>query len=84
MGSAAGAGAGPDEVVRTVRRTGRPLGVYGLSDVLVDYHLAQPRDRDADVAAARAPLAPHPELRATLGACLAALFIAARGHSGEG
>ncbi|MFF1394111.1 PucR family transcriptional regulator [Streptomyces sp. NPDC058287] len=61
-----------EEVVRTVRRTGRPLGVYGLPDVLVDYHLAQPRDGDADVAAALAPLAPHPELRATLGAYLAA------------
>ncbi|MGW6402410.1 helix-turn-helix domain-containing protein [Streptomyces sp. NPDC055134] len=58
-----------EEVVRTVRRTGRPLGVYGLSGVLVDYHLAQPRDGDADVVAA---LAPHPELRATPGAYLAA------------
>ncbi|MFI5660630.1 helix-turn-helix domain-containing protein [Streptomyces sp. NPDC051684] len=61
-----------EAVARTVRETGRPPGVYGLNDVLVDYHLAQPRDGDTDVAALLDPLRVHPELRATLAAYLAA------------
>jgi hypothetical protein len=48
---------------------GRP-GVHRLSDVLLEYHLTQPVDSAADVAAVLDPLAGHPELLATLAAFL--------------
>ncbi|MEV6307625.1 helix-turn-helix domain-containing protein [Streptomyces sp. NPDC051840] len=67
-----GAARQAEEVLRTVRATRRPPGVYAVSDVLLDYHLAQPRDGDEQVAALLGPLVPHPELCATLAAYLAA------------
>ncbi len=48
---------------------GRP-GVHQLADVLLEYHLTQPVDSAADVAAVLAPLAGSPELLTTLAAFL--------------
>lgn len=48
---------------------GRP-GVHRLPDVLLEYHLTQPVDSAADLAAVLAPLDGHPDLLATLTAFL--------------
>ena len=54
------------EIVDLVRGTGRPPGLYRLTDVLLDYQLSRPSDALPGLAARLAPLEPKPELLATL------------------
>lgn len=68
----------PADVPAAARRAGRIAAVAGtpglhrLADVLLDYHLAQPGDGAAEVAAVLDPLVAHPDLLPTLTAWLGA------------
>ncbi|HET6706240.1 helix-turn-helix domain-containing protein [Amycolatopsis sp.] len=59
------------EVLDVLRWFGRPPGLYGLDDVLVEYQLTRPGAARDRLAAALDPLAAHPELVETLDAYLA-------------
>jgi hypothetical protein len=61
-----------ERILVAARTSGRPPGVYGLDDVLLDYHLGRPRDSDPEIVAVLEPLTGHPELVTTLTAHLAA------------
>ncbi|MGW8377996.1 helix-turn-helix domain-containing protein [Streptomyces sp. ODS28] len=54
------------EIVEVVRLTGRPAGLYGLPDVLLDYQLSRSTAATPELAALLAPLEPKPELLRTL------------------
>lgn len=50
----------------SVRRAGRPAGLYRLADVLLDYQLSRPSQALSGLAALLAPLDRKPELLRTL------------------
>jgi hypothetical protein len=54
------------EIVELVARTGRPPGLYRLSDVLLDYQLSRPGEALTALACLLRPLEPKPELLQTL------------------
>ncbi|NGN65470.1 PucR family transcriptional regulator [Streptomyces sp. A7024] len=54
------------EVVALARRTGRPPGLYRLSDVLLEYQLTRPSAALPQLAALLEPLDGRPELLATV------------------
>ncbi|MFY0508850.1 PucR family transcriptional regulator [Streptomyces anulatus] len=74
--AAAAPAAGPDgvpaaaqeagRVLELVQRLGRPPGLYGLDDVLLEYQLARPGDALLRLAAKLDPLDEHPYLLETL------------------
>ncbi|MER6019397.1 PucR family transcriptional regulator [Streptomyces anulatus] len=53
-------------VLELVQRLGRPPGLYGLDDVLLEYQLARPGDALLRLAAKLDPLEEHPYLLETL------------------
>ncbi|MBP2471732.1 hypothetical protein JOF53_000604 [Crossiella equi] len=54
------------EVLDLVRALGRPGGLYGLADVLLEYQLTRPSPAGEELAALLDPLADHPDLLHTL------------------
>jgi sugar diacid utilization regulator len=59
------------EVLRLVGRLGRPPGMYGLADVLLEYQLTRPSDALPGLAALLDPLERNPDLLLTLDTYLA-------------
>lgn len=59
------------EVLRLVRALGRPPGLYGLEDVLLEYHLSRPGASGEALAAVLDPVHAHPHLMETLRVYLA-------------
>lgn len=67
----ASAGAQVRDVLRLVGRLGRPAGLYGLADVLLEYQLTRPSDALPELAGRLDPLARNPDLLLTLETYLA-------------
>ncbi|SDE11213.1 PucR C-terminal helix-turn-helix domain-containing protein [Rhodococcus tukisamuensis] len=59
------------EIIALVARSGRPPGLYRLSDVLLEYQLSRPSPAHLELARLLEPLASKPELMQTLEAYVA-------------